>query len=155
MSKRPKRRRDKYNPYKIYKENECYKISFKDGQGMLHKLEISKELFDIFESFELREVSYFNEWDRHLEHSEIYEDHLYRRMEEKQINVEEAAIENVTRQELYLAISNLPEIQRRRIVLHYFIGLTYEEIAKGEGCSFQAVAKTVAIAKKRLKKILK
>lgn len=41
------------------------------------------------------------------------------------------------------------------MILHYFQGLTYEQIAEMEGCTFQAVAKSVAAAEKRLKIFLK
>ncbi|WP_455758281.1 sigma factor-like helix-turn-helix DNA-binding protein [Ruminococcus champanellensis] len=37
------------------------------------------------------------------------------------------------------------------MILYYFQGLTYEQIAEMEGCTFQAVAKSVAAAEKRLK----
>ena len=52
---------------------------------------------------------------------------------------------------LHRAIAKLPEIQKRRLILYYFQGLTYEQIAGMEGCTFQAVAKSVAAAEKRLK----
>lgn len=44
-SKYPKRRKDKYNPYTIHKNNEKYFVSFEDGQNILHTVEISKELY--------------------------------------------------------------------------------------------------------------
>lgn len=37
----PKRRKDKYNPYTIFEKGGDYYISFKDGQGVLHKIAIS------------------------------------------------------------------------------------------------------------------
>ena len=49
----PKRRKDKYNPYTILEKGGDYYISFKDGQGVLHKIAISKALYDAFDSFEL------------------------------------------------------------------------------------------------------
>ena len=48
----------------------------------------------------------------------------------------------------------LPAIQKRRLVLYYFVGLTYEQIAEMESCSFQAIAKSVTTAEKKLKKLL-
>ena len=44
----PKRRKDKYNPYNIYELNGNFYISFKDGQGVLHKYEISRSLYETF-----------------------------------------------------------------------------------------------------------
>jgi len=46
----------------------------------------------------------------------------------------------------------LPAPQRRRVILHYFEGYTYEQIAMIEGCTHQAVNKSVLAAEKKLKK---
>ena len=72
---RPKRRRDKDNPYDIFTvgiktESPRYYIRFKDGVKNEHCQEISKELFDLMDEFERDDLSFLNEWDRHLEHSE-------------------------------------------------------------------------------------
>ena len=40
--KRPKRRKDKYNPYTIYERNGHHFVLFEDGQGVSHILEINK-----------------------------------------------------------------------------------------------------------------
>lgn len=70
---RPKRRKDKYNPYTICEKDGQYYVSFKDGQGILHRLEISKVLYDTFDSFELSDLVYLNVVDRHIEQSEVWE----------------------------------------------------------------------------------
>ena len=75
----PKRRKDKYNPYTIKEQSGCYFLSFQDGQGAPHELEITKALYDLFNAFELRDLSYLNEADRHIEHSELTEAALYQR----------------------------------------------------------------------------
>ena len=36
----PKRRKDKYNPYTICENDGRYYLSFKDGQGVRHEMEI-------------------------------------------------------------------------------------------------------------------
>ena len=71
--KRPKRRKDKYNPYTIYEKNGYYFVSFEDGQKMSHILEISKVLYETFDSFELDDLVHFNVLDRHIEQSEVWE----------------------------------------------------------------------------------
>ena len=53
------------------------------------------------------------------------------------------------------AISGLPEIQKRRLILYYFQGLTYERIAEMEGCTKRAVKFSVDIAVEKLKKFFK
>lgn len=86
---RPKRRKDKYNPYTIYEKDGHYYILFKDGQAVRHKLEISKRIYDIFDSFELDDLSYLNELDRHIEQSEVWESTLNTRAIQKTDSIEE------------------------------------------------------------------
>lgn len=56
---RPKRRRDKDNPYEIFTvgietHHPLYYIRFKDGLSVEHCLEITKELFDLLDQFEIQ-----------------------------------------------------------------------------------------------------
>ena len=149
----PKRRKDKYNPYTIgTTEDGCHWLTFTDGQGHRHHFEISAAVFALFDSFELDDLSYLNEVDRHYEQSELTEGSLYDRAMHRPATVEESALQSMEYAQLHKAISELPAIQQRRLILYYFQGLTYEQIAEMEGCTFQAVAKSVAAAEKRLKK---
>ena len=153
--KRPKRRKDKYNPYTIYEKNGYYFVSFEDGQGVSHILEIGKTLYETFDSFELDDLVYLNVLDRHIEQSEVWESTLNARAVQKPESTEDIVFRRIQIQELHRAIAELPEVQRRRIVLYYFEEMTYEQIARKEHCSFQAVAKSIVAAEKRIKKILK
>ena len=67
---RPKRRKDKDNPYTIYTigadtESPKYFVEFDDGEGQHHCIELTAELFADFDGNELQDVSYMNEADRH------------------------------------------------------------------------------------------
>lgn len=152
--KRPKRRKDKYNPYTLTEKEDKQFLSFRDGQGVLRELQITKELFEVLNRFELDDLSILNEWDRHYEHSELTEISLYNRAVMLPESVEESVFRSLCYEALHKAIQKLPETQRRRLVLYYFEGLTYAQIAEKEGCTFQAVGKTIAAAEKRLKKFL-
>ena len=68
---RPKRRKDKYNPYTLSENDSHYYVSFKDGQGILQEIEISECIYKAFDKFELEDLVYLNVWDRHLEQSEV------------------------------------------------------------------------------------
>jgi len=150
----PKRRKDKYNPYNIYELNGNFYISFKDGQGVLHKYEISRLLYETFNAFELDDLAYLNVVDRHIEHSEIWESSLHERSIQKTESVEDVVFRNIQIERLHKAISELPEIQRRRLKYYYFDGLTYDQIAKLEKCKHPAVIKSIKAALKKLKKLL-
>lgn len=153
--KRPKRRKDKDNPYTLIIENSNYYISFADDRGAKHYVQVTKEVFDLFNALELEDLRYMNVVDRHIEHSEVYDETLYTRMRQTVENTEDIVLRDLLYQDLYIAISGLPEIQRRRLILYYFAGFTYNKIAEIEDCSFRAVAQSIASALKTLKKILR
>ena len=67
-------------------------------------------------------------------------------------SVEITADKSMRNEQLRRAIAALPEIQRRRLVMYYFDGLTYEEIAERERCTHPAVIKSVKAAISKLKK---
>lgn len=156
---RPKRRRDKDNPYEIFTvgidtTHPHYYLAFTDSNGIGQCMEIDKALFDAFDRFELDDISFMNEVDRHYERSEQTEVSLNRRTVQPQASIEETVFQRVEVETLRQAIAKLPEKQRSRLVLYYFGDFTYEQIAEMEGCTFQAVAKSVAAAEKTLKNFL-
>lgn len=155
MDERPKRRKDKYNPYTLSKKEDKYSLLFKDGQGVLQEIRIDKNLFEVFNRFELDDLSFLNEVDRHYEHSELTDTSLLERAAECPETTEEIALRNIQHEDLHKAIEQLPEAQRRRLVLYYFNGLTYAQIAEKEGCKYQTVQDSIYSALDNLKKILK
>lgn len=153
--KRPKRRKDIYNPYTLTKIKDKHILSFRDGQGVLQEITIDRELFELLDRFELDDLSYLNEVDRHYEHSELTEISLYNRATALPESVEDAVLRNLQYEALYNAIWKLPEAQRRRLIFYYFGGLTYAQIADMEGCKYQTVQESIYAALKNLKSFLK
>ena len=152
---RPKRRKYKDNPYTLLIENNKYYVLFKDIKNILHKIEISKEVFDAFDRFELDDLSELNEYDNHIEHSEIFENNLNMRAKNKQLSLEETLIKKLTFDELNNAINNLPKIQMRRIKKYYYDNKTYDEIALEENCTKRAVKFSIDIAIEKISKKFK
>lgn len=108
MDRRPKRRKDKYNPYTLHTENEKNYVLFIDVNNHIQKVEVSKKIFDSFNKFELEDISQMNEYDRHLEHSEIYEHTLHKKKDSREWSLEEY-FENVQITEnLHMAVNKLP-----------------------------------------------
>lgn len=155
MEQNPKRRKNKDNPYTILKDKNSYFISFKDVLGNIQKISITEELYQVFNEFELKELSQMNEFDRHIEHSKIYENNLEKRMLKENVNLEDDFIEKATFEEVKRAIEILPEIQKRRIKKYYFDDKNEYQIAEEEGTTQQAVNYTLTSARNNLKKILK
>lgn len=156
MAERPKRRKHKDNPYVLenIKNNE-YKITFVDGKGIKNTIKVNQEIYYVFDSFELEDKSLLNEYERHIEHSEVYEENLHNRSVDKPMELEDFIIQKTTFEELHKAIKQLPVIQQRRIKMYYFSEMTFEEIAQLENCTKRAVKFTIDIALRNLKEILK
>lgn len=150
--KHPNRKKDKYNPYTLMIIDGKYYISFKDGRGVIQDIEIDQVLYELFNRFELEDISYLNRVSRHIEHSELTEASLNNRAFYKAESLEETVSRSIEYELLHKAISKLPEIQRRRLLLYFFGEMTYEQIAKMEGCTKRAVKFSVDIAIEKLKK---
>ena len=154
---RPKRRKDQNNPYTLYttgisSEHPHFYISFYNHEGEQHHLEIEKALFDALDKFELEDLSFLNEMDNHYEQSELSTESLYLRAATPPDMLEDVVFQKIEEEQLHIAISKLPEVQRKRLILYYFSGCTYEEIAKQEGCSKIAIKKSIDGAIKNLRK---
>jgi DNA-directed RNA polymerase specialized sigma subunit, sigma24 homolog len=157
FDKRPKRRKDKDNPYELFTvgfgtPEPLYFIRFKDGQEIEHCMEIQKSLFDLLDSFELEDLRFLNEQDRHYDLREPFDPQLQEQSAAP--DVEETVLNRIQYKDLYKAINTLTAIQRRRIILYYFGGFTMEEIANQEGISFQKISRSIQKAEKKLKKFL-
>ena len=157
MAERPKRRRYKDNPYtlKYVEEKNIYIVSFKDIKGHLQEVEVSKEIYKVFDLFELQDIKELNEYDRHIEHSEIYENNLEVRAKDKPLSLEDEVIRKSTLDELKKAIELLPTVQKNRIKKYYFDDKSEVDIAKEEKVSQKNVSKSLSVAIKNLKEILK
>ena len=117
-------------------------------------MEVEKELYEAFNDFELEDLSYLNAWDRHLEQSEVWESTLNERAVEIPKTVEEIVLSNIQNEKIHRAIEKLPEVQKKRIKMYFFEGMTYEEIAAKEKCKHPAVVKSVKVALEKMKRIL-
>lgn len=157
MDKNPKRRKYWDNPYLLSKDESknLYIISFKDTLGITQKIEVTKEIYSVFNDFELKDLSQMNEFDNHIEHSEVYENNLEKRTKEKTISIEDEFIKKATFEELKSSIDKLDEPYRKRIKMYYFDDKNETEIAEIEGVSQQAISKSLHIAIKNLRIFLK
>ena len=70
-------------------------------------------------------------------------------------SAEEVILEEERAELLQKIISNLPEMQRRRFLLHYEYEMTYKEIGKIEHCSQQSVGRAVTAAREKIKAEMK
>ena len=111
-------------------------------------------MFDAFDRFELEDISFMHKVDKHYERTEQTEASLNKRAVKPQESVEEIVSQRIEVDRLHQAIAQLPEKQRRRLVLYYFGEFTYEQIAEMEGCKYQTAQDSIYAALKNLKKFL-
>lgn len=157
MAERPKRRKHKDNPYtlEVCEERNIYKVYFKDGKGVNQCVEINEDIFRELDKFELEDIAELNEYDRHIEHSEVYEHTLNKRAINKQKAVDEEVEMNVLTELMKEAIDELPDVQKRRLKMYYFDNMSFEQIARVEKCTKRAVKFSVDIAIEKISKKLK
>lgn len=147
---RPKRRKDKDNPYTIYSigkntDHPRYFVEFDDGEEIHQCVELTEKQFRDFDNNEPDDVSYMNECDRHLVKTNLSDTAIHQRSAEPTDPLQEiieAAEEN---KRLHKAILTLSPVQQRRVLMYYFQDMTYEEIADVEHRSPQAVLKRVIL----------
>ena len=130
---------------------EHYYVSFKDGQGVPQESEVPYSVFAelIRLSMDERNLHRWNQ--RHVEQLDLTEKQIANRAKDVMIGVEETIIMNELNARLRQAIAELSEVQRRRFTYYHLLDYTYEQIAKQEDCSTQAVAKSVKAAESILK----
>ena len=157
MAERPKRRKHKDNPYTLFyiEEKNIYMISFKDVSGQLQEIEISEEVFNTFDNFELQDIKELNEYDRHIEHSDIFENNLEARAKDKPISLEDEVIKKSLIAEIKNELNKLPIIQRERIKKYFFENKTYEEIARDEGVNKTSIMRAINSGLEKISKKFK
>ncbi|WP_049945609.1 RNA polymerase sigma factor [Candidatus Stoquefichus massiliensis] len=131
-----------------------YFIEYNDKFN-IYQMQLTVKEFRDFNSFKSQDIKYKNINDRYIEHSEQSDETIQKHMVQKVEGVEDIVYRNVIREEIQRALMSLNEIQRRRFVMHYIDEMTYEQIAKIEGCTKRAIKFSLDAARKNLQKMLK
>lgn len=126
-----------------------YFIKIKDEYGKEIDLEVSAEVFSVFEDERKYNERRRNEIRRHYDKRGI-EDYI--------IENESYVKSGQSPEDIYLNKQRIAEtldlctqIQRRRFCLNKIYGYSYEEIAKLEGCAKSAVVKSVLSVMKKIR----
>ena len=160
MVNRPKRRKDKDNPYSLdFKENN-YVISFKTVKNEYKEVKVSEEVFKAFDKFELEDISQLHKVDKHIDmrvidNTEYMDIILFNNAVNDEISIEEQIENKILQEELKKAILELSEVQKRRVIKYYFENKTLQKIAEEEGCSIVSVKESLDSSINKLRKKLK
>ncbi len=154
MEKQPKRRKFYDNQYTLLTENNTYYVIFKDSKNIVKKIKVNGDIFEEFNKYELDDISQMHKFERHIEHFELTEETLYFKTLKKETDILDLIIKEEQLKRLYNAISNLSNLQKKRIILYYFLENTLDEIARQENCSIHSVFVSIERAKDKIKKFM-
>ena len=157
MDINPKRRKKKDNPYSLSKDeaNNLYIVNFVDPFGIEQEVKVKREIWELFNENELHDLSELNEYDNHIEHSNIFDDKLNGRLLHKPLELEDEVIKKTSFDEVRKAIDLLNPIQKRRIIKYYFENKNEYEIAEEENTNQSSVHRSLSRGIEKLKIILK
>lgn len=162
MFNNPKRRKNKDNPYTIiyYKETNKYFVKFIDSKNQVQEVNVSEEVFKVFNDSELKDISLMNKDNLHKDYHDFNEsdemiNYIYNHSINNEQSIEEIVENKINKEQLIQVISTLPKIQKDRLIKYFFEGKTYEEIAIEEKCSKVAIKYSIDIALKKIYKNFK
>lgn len=138
----------------VIDERKYYFIEYRDNSNICIR-ELTLKEFKKFNSFQSQNIKNKNIYNRYIEHLEQTEFDLYKKMLYQPVKIEDLVFKKLLLDQIYNAMSQLNEIQRRRFIMYYIDEMTYEQIAKIEGCTKRAIKFSVDAARKNLQKMLK
>ena len=126
-------------------------IIYKLANGKRICLDVSNEVKSLLEQTDRQIRSQGRQDRRYLDFVGSVEE-LDTLKTQPQEDTESLVIRMDSYERLYSAIDKLPEVQRRRLYLYFFEGLTYRRIAEMEGVGVMAVSRSVERALDTLRK---
>jgi len=127
-----------------------YFIGYSGEQGF-QESQVTRNVFVAYIRFGKKERN-LRRWDeRHKERQELSEVEINTRALQKPHSIEMLLVDAEQKNLLWQAISKLPEIQRRRLLMYHIDRMTYGEIADTEGCTKRAVKFSVDIAGEKIR----
>ena len=119
-------------------------------------IEISDDIFETFEEHRKLEQAYQSKVYYHKAYYSLdCDDGIESKAVLISYSPEEIFIQNLTKEQLYNAISTLPDIQAKRIYAHYFLGMSKVSIARAEGVAPSSVKDSIYRGLKHLENKLK
>ena len=142
---------DSYTLEYIEAEDKYY-ISFLDSAKKECRIEIDKDIFDVYLKSKKSYIKIKNETSRHLEHLNLTEEEIYKRAYAPALSVEDKIIKNMEEEKMRQALKELTEAQYRRIDLHIVNEISIRDIAKLENVQNRQIQKSLKLGVKKIKK---
>ncbi len=129
-------------------------ITYKTASGSKICVEVSTPVKELLEQSDRQIRSQRRQDRRHLDNMDFIDGLTNVAMNDPQADAADLVMEIESYQQLYAAVSKLPEAQHRRLLLHFVDNLTYRQIAELEGVNRFAVSHSIKRALIQLKKHL-
>ncbi|MBP3254918.1 MAG: sigma-70 family RNA polymerase sigma factor [Clostridia bacterium] len=129
-----------------------YYISFLDSANQECKIEIEKEIFDIYMNSRKAYTKIKNETSRHIGNSKSINELLYNDLFPSEESTEDTAIKNIESEKVRIALNSLTDAQHRRLELHIINEITIRDIAKLEKVQKSQIQKSLKSGIKNFKK---
>lgn len=135
-------------------EKSLVTITYKTANGNSICVEVSTQVKELLEQSDRQIRSQRRQDRRHLDYMDFIDGLTDAAMNDLQMDVADLVIRMESYRQLYRAISQLSEVQRRRLLLHFVDNLTYFQIANLEGVNPVAISHSVKRALIHLQKYL-
>ena len=131
----------------------CYFVTISTPTYVEVEIEVPREVYELLDEMQREYWRLEKRESRHSWHIEdMNESDL---PHEKYVQTpEQVMMHRVESAEIRSALMELPEVQRRRFLLHHLEQVPVKALARMEGCSDRAVKYSLALARKNLRKAL-
>ena len=127
-----------------------YFVSFKSAEGTAEKVEVVSVVYEALKKLQTKEESQARKSRRYPPISDLSDEELYTQAVNKPKSIEDAVFNNLLKEQVSQAISELPETMKRRLLLYYSEGLTYKQIAEKEGKNPKTIFESIKAAEKKI-----
>ena len=126
-------------------------IKYKTADGKEICVEVSTAVKELLEQSDRQIRSQGRKDRRYLDYAEYIDGVTNATMWNPQEDVADLLIRMELIKQLNAAMDKLTKIQRRRLILHFYCGLTYRQIAEVEKVNFKTISESVVRAIQILK----
>ena len=136
-------------------DNPLVTIKYKTANGNEICIEVTPPVKELLEQTDRQIRSQRRQDRRYLDYKEFIDGLTDATMRyPQQTDAADLVIRMESYRRLYAAVCKLPEVQRRRLLLHYSDNLTHRQIADLEGVNQSAIGHSITRALKQLRKLV-
>jgi RNA polymerase sigma factor, sigma-70 family len=136
-------------------DNILVTIKYKTASGNEICVEVTPPVKELIEQSDRQIRSQRRQDRRYLDYMDFIDELTDTAMNyPPQKNAADLVIEKESHERLHAAINALSKIQRKRLLLYFMDGMTYQKIADLEGVNQSAIGQSITRSLKKLKEIL-